>query len=58
MLTLALALLSLAVLIGVAIGIRVLGDRCLPSRTIGAIHALLGLSGLSGLIFTLVNGTA
>jgi hypothetical protein len=38
MLSLALALLSLAVLIGVAIGIRFLGDRRLPSRTIGAVQ--------------------
>ena len=57
MLSLALTLLSLAVLIGVAIGIRFLGDRRLPSRTIGAVHGLLGVSGLSALIFTLVNGT-
>ena len=57
MLSLALALLSLAVLIGVAIGIRFLGDRRLPSRTTGAVHGLLGASGLSVLAFTLVNGT-
>jgi hypothetical protein len=36
MLSLALALLSLGVLIGVAIGIRFLEDRRLPSRAIGA----------------------
>ena len=56
MLSLALALLSLAVLLGVAIGIRFLGDRRLPSRTVGAVHGLLGASGLSALILSLVNG--
>jgi hypothetical protein len=57
MLSLALALLSLAVLIGVAIGIRFLGDGRLPSRAIGAAHGLLGGSGLSALIVALVSGT-
>jgi hypothetical protein len=56
MLSLALALLSLAVLIGVAIGIRFLGDRRLPSRAIGAVHGLLGASGLSALILSLASG--
>jgi hypothetical protein len=56
MLSLALVLLSLAVLIGVAIGIRFLGDRRLPSRTVGAVHGLLGASGLSALILSLVSG--
>ena len=56
MLSLALALLSLTVLIGVAIGIRFLGDRRLPSRAIGAVHGLLGASGLCALIFALVSG--
>jgi len=55
MLSLALVLLSLAVLIGAAIGIRFLGDRRLPSRAIGAIHGLLGASGLCALIFALVS---
>jgi hypothetical protein len=57
MLFLALGLLSLAVLIGVAMGIRLLGDRRLPSRAIGAVHGLLGASGLSVLIFALLSGT-
>jgi hypothetical protein len=57
MLSLALALLSLAVLIGVAIGVRFLGDGRLPSRAIGAVHGLLGVSGLSALILALVSGT-
>jgi hypothetical protein len=56
MISLALALLSLAVLIGVGIGIRFLGDRRLPSRTIGAVHGLLGASGLSALVLALVSG--
>jgi hypothetical protein len=56
MLSLALALLSLAVLIGVAIGIRFLGDSRVPSRAIGAIHGLLGASGLSALIIALASG--
>ena len=56
MLSLALALLSLAVLIGVAIGIGFLVDRRLPSRAIGAVHGLLGASGLCALIFALVSG--
>jgi len=56
MLSLALALLSLAVLIGVAIGIRFLGGRRLLSRAIGAVHGLLGASGLGALIFALVSG--
>ena len=58
MLSLALALLSLAVLIGLAIGIRFLGDRRLPSRAIGAVHGLLGVSGLCVLIFALVSGAS
>jgi hypothetical protein len=58
MLFLALALLSLAVLIGLAIGIRFLSDGQLPSRAIGAVHGLLGASGLSVLILALVSGTA
>jgi hypothetical protein len=57
MLSLALALLSLAVLIGVVISIRFLGDGRLPSRAIGAAHGLLGASGLSALIVALVSGT-
>jgi hypothetical protein len=56
MLSLALALLSLAVLIGTAIGIRFIGDRRRPSRAIGAVHGLLGASGLCVLIFALVSG--
>jgi hypothetical protein len=56
MLSLALALLSLAVLIGVAIGIRFLGDRRLPSRAIGAVHGLLGAAGLTALILALASG--
>ena len=56
MLSLALALLSLAVLIGVAIGIGFLVDRRLPSRAIGAVHGLLGTSGLCALIFAIVSG--
>ena len=56
MLSLALALLSLAVLIGAVIGIRFLGDSRLPSRAIGAVHGLLGASGLCALIFALVSG--
>jgi hypothetical protein len=56
MLSLALALLSLAVLIGVAISIRFLCDRRLPSCAIGAVHGLLGASGLCALIFALVGG--
>jgi len=55
MLSLALALLSLAVLIGVAIGIRFLGGRRMPSRAIGAVHGLLGVSGLCVLIFALMS---
>ena len=50
MLSFALVLFSLAVLIGVAIGIRFSVDGRLPSRAIGAVHGLLGLSGLSALI--------
>jgi hypothetical protein len=57
MLSLALVLLSLAVLIGVAMAIRFLGDRHRPSRTIAAIHGLLGASGLSALILALASGT-
>jgi hypothetical protein len=56
MLSFALVLLSLAVLIGVAIATRFLGDRRLPSRAIGAVHGLLGVSGLSALIVALVSG--
>ncbi len=56
MLSLALALLSLAVLIGVAIGIRFLGGRRMPSRAIGAVHGLLGVSGLCVLVFALMSG--
>jgi hypothetical protein len=54
---LALALLSLAVLIGVAIAIRFLGNGRLQSRAIGAVHGLLGASGLSALILALLSGT-
>ena len=57
MILVALALLSLAVLIGLAIGARFLGDGCLPSRAVGAVHGLLGASGLSALILALVSGT-
>ncbi len=57
MLFLALALLSLAVLIGVTISIRFLGYNHLPSHAIGAVHGLLGASGLSALILALVSGT-
>jgi len=57
MLSLALVLLSLAVLIGIAIALRFLGDRHLPSRTIAAIHGLLGVSGLFALIVALASGT-
>jgi hypothetical protein len=53
MLFLALALLSLAVLIGVAISVRFLGNRGLPSRAIGPAP---GMSGLSALILALVSG--
>jgi hypothetical protein len=57
MLSLALAFFSLAVLIGVAIGIRFLGDGRLPSRAIGAAHGLLGASGVFALILALASGT-
>ena len=57
MLFVALGLLSLAILIGLAIGIRFLGNRRLPSRAIGAVHGLLGVSGLSVLIVALLSGT-
>jgi hypothetical protein len=57
MLSLALALLSVAVLIGVAIVVRFLGDGRLPSCAIGAVHGLLGASGLSALILALVSGS-
>ena len=56
MLSFALVLFSLAVLIGVAIGIRFSVDGRLPSRAIGAVHGLLGLSGLSALIVAVVSG--
>jgi hypothetical protein len=54
----ALWLLSAALVIGVVIGLRFASGRRLPSRAIGAVHGLLGVSGLAVLIFAFVNGVA
>ncbi len=56
MLSLALTLFSLAVLIGIVIGIRFLNEKRPPSRVIAAAHGLLGAVGLAALIVALKSG--
>lgn len=56
MLSLALALFSVAVLLGIAISIWFLAGKPVPSRAIAIVHGLLGVLGLSALILVLTHG--
>ncbi len=56
MVFLALLLMSAAVLIGVAMAVRILAVRHLSSPVTAAVHGLLGASALGALVYRLVNG--
>jgi hypothetical protein len=58
MLSLALALFSAAVLIGIAIALRFLANTRPPSRAIAAVHGLFGVAGLAVLAYALIAGVS
>lgn len=56
MASLALWILSAALLIGVFMGVRFVGGGPLSAPAIGAVHGLLGVSGLVVLVVALTHG--